>query len=428
VDLDVVAWLASDAGRAALAAATAYDDAAHARAAAGEAGAVDPLRASAALQAAAPGADPAQRAAALTQVRLRRRARPRLGDLAEHLLLTEDGAEQATRTVVADLRAAAYADAGATHVADLGCGLGLDTLAFARAGLAVTAVERDPVVAALARANVLALGLDHLVQVVEGDVTDPAVLDRALADADAAYVDPARRDTARQKGGRSARVAAPADWSPPWSWVEAVAARVPRTAAKVAPGVPHAMTPYGGRTTWTSVDGQLVEAEIAWPALAAGDDVRRALVIRGDDVVTLGSAVALDDETPPPVGEAGAWLHEPDDAVIRAGLVGAVAERLGGRLLDPHVAYVTTDDDIEAAPLTARYAIAHALPYDLDRLRAVLVQDGVGTVVVKKRATSLDVDDVRRRLRLPKASASAVVLLARIGDDPWAFVARSETR
>ena len=44
--------------------------------------------------------------------------------------------------------------------------------------------------------------------------------------------------------------------------------------------------------------------------------------------------------------------------------------------------------------------------------------------MVKKRATSLDVDDVRRRLKLPKAAGTAVVLLARIGDDPWAYVAR----
>lgn len=64
----------------------------------------------------------------------------------------------------------------------------------------------------------------------------------------------------------------------------------------------------------------------------------------------------------------------------------------------------------------------HALPYDLDRLRALLVDDGIGTVVVKKRATSLDVDDVRRRLRLPPAVGTAVVPRP-IGDDPWAFVA-----
>ncbi|HYJ77879.1 MAG TPA: SAM-dependent methyltransferase, partial [Actinomycetes bacterium] len=36
-------------------------------------------------------------AAALTQARLRARARPKLGDLADRLLLTPDGLEQATR-------------------------------------------------------------------------------------------------------------------------------------------------------------------------------------------------------------------------------------------------------------------------------------------------------------------------------------------
>jgi hypothetical protein len=43
-------------------------------------------------------------------------------------------------------------------------------------------------------------------------------------------------------------------------------------------------------------------------------------------------------------------------------------------------------------------------------------------VVVKKRAIGADPDDVRRRLRLPAAPGSAVVLLTRIGDAPWAFV------
>lgn len=422
MDLDTVAWLSSDAGRAVLAEATAYDDDAHERAAAGDAGAVDPLKASSALRRAVPDEDPAHRAAALTQVRLRRRARGRLGDVVGALLLTEEGAEQATRAVVAGLRAAAYSAAGATHVADLGCGLGLDSLAFARAGLAVTALERDPVVAALARSNVAALGLAHRVCVVDGDVTDPALLDAALEHADAAYVDPARRDTAQRTQGRGARVNDPAGWSPPWAWVEAVAARVPRTAAKVAPGVPHAMTPSGGCTTWTSVDGQLVEAEIAWPELADGRAQRRARVVRDGAVVELGSGGTREDEVPPPVGEVGAWLHEPDDAVIRSGLVGAIADRLRGRLLDPHVAYVTTDHDLGLGPLSARFAVRHALRYDLEALRALLVADGVGSVVVKKRATSLDVDDVRRRLALPKAPGSAVVVLARIGDSPWAFV------
>jgi hypothetical protein len=286
----------------------------------------------------------------------------------------------------------------------------------------VTAVERDPVTAAMAAANVDALGHSDLVRVLVGDVTDPGLLERVLSAVDAAYVDPARRDPTSRSEGRSARVTDPASWSPPWSWVEQVAARVPRTAAKVAPGVPHEMTPSGGCATWTSVDGQLVEAELAWPALATPGVRRRAVVLRGVTATVVESALDLVEESPPPVGGPGCWLHEPDDAVIRAGLVGAVVERVDGRLLDPHVAYVTCDLDVDLGPLTARFAVRHALPHHIDRLRELLVAEGVGHVVVKKRAIAADPDEVRRALRLPSAPGSAVVVLTRIGTDPWAFV------
>ena len=424
MDVADVEWLDSPGGRAALAAAMAYDDGAHARAAAGDATAVDPLRAVTALRRGLPSLEVHQAAAALTQVRLRRRARARLGDLVEHLLLTEDGLEQATRTVAADLRARRYARAGATHVADLGCGLGLDSASFARAGLRVSAVERDPVVAALAARNVAALGLTGLVHVEVGDATDAAVLAATLDGVDAAYVDPARRDPAARRDGRTVRVADPEAWSPPWSWVARLAERVPRTAAKVAPGVPHTMIPAGGSATWTSVDGVLVEAELAWAALAPPGVRRAAVVVRiGEDaphVVT--SAIDLVDEATPPVGPVGAWLLEPDDAVIRAGLVSQVVERVGGRLLDPRVAYVTTDVDVDAAPLAARFRVHRAVPYGITALRDTLVAEGVGHVVVKKRAIGAEPDDVRRQLRLPRAPGSAVVLLTRIGAEPWAFV------
>ena len=66
---------------------------------------------------------------------------------------------------------------------------------------------------------------------------------------------------------------------------------------------------------------------------------RRATVI-GD-----GGLATLTDEDDPgaPTGPVGEFLYEPDGAVIRAGLVTAVAAGVGGQLLDEHIAYVTSD-------------------------------------------------------------------------------------
>src|SRR5581483_426304 len=122
--------------------------------------------------------------AALTQAVLRRRAITKFGASAADLFFTRTGLEQATRGPVAARRAARLAGSGAGSVADLGCGIGADTIAFARAGLRVHAVDASPVAAAATAHNVHALGLSHLVEVSTMDAT--AV---PLAGVDAVFCD-----------------------------------------------------------------------------------------------------------------------------------------------------------------------------------------------------------------------------------------------
>jgi hypothetical protein len=108
--------------------------------------------------------------------------------------------------------------------------------------------------------------------------------------------------------------------------------------------------------------------------------------------------------------------------VIRAGLVGEVAARVEGHLLDPRVAYISTDLDLDPGPLATRFRVERAVPFHLAGLREELVRLGVGHVVVKKRAIAAEPDEVRRALALPEAPGRAVVLLTRIGTDPWAVI------
>jgi SAM-dependent methyltransferase len=387
VDLDLLTALHSPRGRAALAAA-------------GEVSGGEPLAAATALR--ARGVPAALAAAALTQVALRARAAPKFGADATRMFFTRAGLEQATRGVVAARRAARLA-AGATSVADLGCGIGADALAFARAGLRVHAVDADPLTAAVAGANAVALGLAGRVTVSTVDA-----LSVGLDGFDAVFCDPARRTAS----GR--RVFDPAAYSPPWTFVAALPDRVRRTVLKLAPGVDHALLPAGAEAEWVSVDGELVEATV-WCGPLAGVP-RRATVLRAGAAFELTGTGA----ERAPTGPVRRWLYDPDGAVVRAGLVAEFASGVGGNLGDPTIAYVYADA-VAPTPFARAYEVLDVLPFSLKRLRAALRARGVGTVTITKRGSGVDVERLRRDLRL-SGDASMVVVLTRVAGAPTALL------
>lgn len=347
--------------------------------------------------------------AALTQARLRTKAAERFGARGLTLWWTPDTLEQATRPEVSERRAQRLRSAGATRVADLGCGAGLDTLAMAAAGLRVLAIEREPTLAEIAQANVHDAGFTDQVEV---RCADALTIDPAAEGCDAVFVDPARR-----KGGR--RLLDPEHWSPRFSAALELVGRTPVGVLKVAPGLDRSLVPDGALFEAVSVDGHLVEAAL-WFGAGDGEVRRRAVV--------LPSGATIDDTAPrparTPVGEWGGWVVEPDDAVIRSGLVAQLAARIEGRLVDPQIAYVTSDLEPPSDPLYARFAIDAVLPFSMKTLRSALRERGVGRVEVKKRAFAMDPDDVRRGLKLDRrATGSCTVLLTRVGDAPVAVIA-----
>jgi THUMP domain-like/Methyltransferase domain len=344
--------------------------------------------------------DAALVAAALTQAALRHRAVAKFGPDAGRMFFTADGLEQATRTPVADHRAARIARVlpGAS-VVDLGCGIGGDLIAAARAGLRVTGVEQDPATAAAARANLAALGLSGRVLTADATATD-------LTSYDVVFADPARRS-----GGR--RVFDLDAYTPPWSFVSELFGRT--ACVKVAPGIPHDAVPDGVEAEWVSDGGEVKEAALWSGALDSGA-VRRATLLPADVTVTVAQA------PPPDSGPPGRYLYEPDGAVIRAGLVTAVAAEVGGRLLDPRIAYVTADGLTRTA-LASAYEVVETLPYQEKALRAWVRSAGIGTLEIKKRGVDLDPAVLRKRLR-PSGPASATLVVTRIGRTATAFACR----
>ncbi|WNB86043.1 class I SAM-dependent methyltransferase [Cellulomonas sp. ATA003] len=355
------------------------------------------------------GVDPDLVAAALTQSRLRARAHAKLDTFADGMLFTAAGLEQATRLTVAAHHARRYVDAGVTRVADLTCGIGADALAFAGVGLAVLAVDRDELTAALATVN-----LRHFPDaVVRHD--DGLTLDLRAEGVDGVYADPARRVTS----GR--RVWDPAAYEPPLDAVQALTAQVPALGIKVGPGIPHGALPPDAETQWVSVGGDVVEAGLWFGPLRTDGPGRSALVLRA------GSALAVRDEGAgqAAVGAVGSYLYEPDGAVIRAGLVSQVARDVDGRLVDPTIAYVTADA-LHDTPLATAYRVVDTLPFGLKRLRTYLRERGVGRLTIKKRGTAVVPEQLRKQLDL-RGDAEATVVLTRVGGSQQVLVVEPVT-
>lgn len=359
--------------------------------------------------------------AALTQSRLRGRAAEKFGDGAADMLFTPDGLEQATRAVVADHHARRFAAAGVRTVYDLGCGIGADAMAFARAGMAVHAVDADDGTAAVAAVN---LRPWPRVQVEQGLAQDVILPTGEDARGVGVWLDPARRTPGvADIRGRTRRTFRLDELSPDWDSVRLLASRAPVAGAKLSPSFPHAAVPAATEAAWTSVAGDVVECCLWWGG-AATRIGRTAHVLggRGDSLVTEAMAV----DAPPPGSAAepdriqGRYLYEPDRAVLRAGLVGALANAVDGREMAPGVGYVLADAEHEV-PWARRYLVQQAMPFNVKALRAILRDRRAGRVTIKKRGVSVDPDQLRRQLR-PSGDGAATVVLTRSGDAPVALL------
>lgn len=387
MDVETVAWLRSPAG----------DDAMRSAAELFRAGTA-PIRAGEVLRRTL-SAEHA--AAAMSQAVLREAAVQKFGADAARMLFTKDGLEQSTRQEVATHRARRISFAAPASVVDLGCGIGGDLVAMARAGLTAAGVDLDPVRVTIAEANLAALDLPGAV--MAADVTTLDLSPFAVA-----FADPARR-TAR---GRVFDVDA---YSPPWTFVEELLTRP--AVVKVAPGIPHNRVPTGVEAEWVSFAGDVKEAVLWSPHLAT--TARRATLVARQGLATLTSE---DDPGHAEVRPAGRYLYEPEGAVIRAGLVTAVAAGVGGWLLDEHIAYVSADAPART-PYARGFEVLEELPYHEKQLKAALRERGIGRLTIKKRGVDVVPDQLRKRLAL-RGDAEATVVLTRAAGKGTALLVR----
>jgi hypothetical protein len=337
-------------------------------------------------------------AVALTQATLRRQAKAKFGEAATQMFFTRAGLEQATRPEVADYHASRFHRAGVHRVIDLGCGIGSDSLAFTRAGLAVVAVDVDPVTAAVAQTN-----LPRGAEVISADADE--VAEQLITPGAGVFCDPARRND----WGRLWRVE---DFEPRWSMVLQLLDGTRTAGVKLGPALPHSFIPEAVEAEWVTDRGETVEVGL-WSGPGSTPGQRSALIMPNARLV-----VAM--APPLPVRDLGRYLYEPAGAVIRAGAINELGAQLGAGLLDPQVAYLTSDR-LCRTPFATAFEVRHRLSFRLKALRAWVRQAQIGVLEIKKRGVDIDPAQLRRQLRL-KGPDSATLVISRIPDGAIAVI------
>ena len=351
----------------------------------------------------AAGHDAATVAAVLSQAKLRRRANNKFGEFADRMLFTEAGLEQATRLSVAALHAGRFEAAGLDRIADLGCGIGAESVAMASLGLSVDAYEIDEVTAAIASFNLA--GFDS-VKVINDDASG-ANLDSY----DALWFDPARRELGGPRREQTKRKFNPADYSPNYDWVLEQATKKP-TGVKLGPGHPHEAIPEEAEAQWVSVSGDLVECTLWFGAVARSDVARSALLLTEKAKHEFVSDSF--DAIKAPLGSLGDFVYEPDNAIIRSHLVGELAQTLGANAFAPEIAYLTSSSQLETPWLKA-YRVIDEMAFDRKKLKAYLRDKNIGILEIKKRGSDVVPEVLRKEMQL-KGENAATLIITRVGD------------
>jgi hypothetical protein len=338
---------------------------------------------------------------ALETALLRIRAEKKFSRAGE-MFFTREGLEQSSAEAVSRHRAIRFRDFAG--IADLGCGIGGDTVALA--GCApVWAVDREELRLRMARENIRACAPAHPVRFILTDLLRPGMFFAGWNTAApsmriALYCDPSRREEDR-------RIFSVRRYSPPLGTVTAWRAAIVEEAlcVKISPGVRwEEIEREPCEVEFISWLGELKEAVLWYGAFKSAR--RRATILPEGETMT--DAEPASDALSPP----RRILYEPDPSILRAGLVRPLAARLGAARIDPEIAYLTADEPVPTAWARA-YRIEEAMPFGLKRLRDWLRAHSVGRVVIKKRGSPLEPEELERQLRL-KGEESRILFLTQV--------------
>ena len=319
---------------------------------------------------------------------------------ADQLWLDRVGLEQCTSELVAAHKAARFDGV----VWDYCTGIGSDAAALSRQGCDVITVDSDPVCSLRARWNAEIWSPARLPICVTARVEDMADRSGLL------HVDPDRRVT---QATRAVRIE---DYEPGLEPLQRWTQEFAGGAIKLSPAAN-----FGGKfpdveIELISVHGECKEATI-WFGGLAGEKAWRATALPSGETLAGDPMEAVADIRP-----LGRYLFDPDPAIVRAGLVDLLAEKLGLARLDDAEEYLTGDHLVTSAFVRA-FEVEAELSNNPKEYRNHLRHSAIGQLEIKCRHIPVDVDRLRKQIELT-GDQPGVLIFARLMGKARAVIAR----
>ena len=336
--------------------------------------------------------------AAMTLHKLRHKAADKFS-LAAEMWLDRKGLQQATSEPVARHKAKRFDG----RVWDYCSGIGGNTIALAEK-CEVLAVDRNPAACLRTAWNADVFGVKDHVQPICADVETLSSHDGLV------HIDPDRRPNSRT------RVVRVEDCVPGLDFLKMLTREFRGGAIKLSPAGNFAGKFSDVEIELISLSGECKEAVI-WFGELGETDRWRATVLP-----SRASLCGDPMEAYPEIGPLQRYLSDPDGAIVRAGLIDLLAERLHMQRLDESEEYLTSNS-LSDSPFVRTFEVLEELPNNDREIRRYFRNSDFGRVEIKCRHIPIDVEAVRRKLPLP-GDQPGVLIFVRVHGKARAVVCR----
>ncbi len=337
--------------------------------------------------------------AGLQLAELRRRAAGKFTRAAD-MWFDRTGLEQSTSEPIAAWKARRFPVN--VEVADLCSGIGADAIALTRRG-PVIGVDQRAAAGLMSRWNAEAYGTSDRLRIHTGSAENFALAERPF------HVDPDRR----RDGKRSLRIE---DHQPALEFLQQLSQHPTGGAIKLSPASNFGGKFPGCEIELISLSGECKEA-IVWCGPLRTETDWRATVLPGGHSLTGDPWNAVSDQS-----DLLDYIHDPDPAVVRSGLVDVLCETTGLKRLDREEEYLTGNTRTQT-PFAQMFQVLAKLPNNEREIRSWFREADCGQVEIKCRRIPISPENLRRRLPLSGTQALTLIF-ARLAGRVHAIVCR----